>query len=144
MSQVKVSPSTLQGAVAIPPSKSDVHRAIICAALSKGVSTLFPVELSNDIKATISCIEALGGKTEYVNKKLTVDGSDMFKSKTATLNCIESGSTLRFFVPVTALGGVMPLLLAKADFQKDQLAFILTLYQKLVLPAKLKVVYHLK
>lgn len=106
MSQVKVSPSTLQGAVAIPPSKSDVHRAIICAALSKGVSTLFPVELSNDIKATISCIEALGGKTEYVNKKLTVDGSDMFKSKTATLNCIESGSTLRFFVPVTALGGV--------------------------------------
>ena len=106
MSQVKVSPSTLQGEVLIPPSKSDVHRAIICAALSKGVSTLFPVDLSNDIKATISCIEALGGKTEYVDKKLTVDGSDMFKNKTATLNCNESGSTLRFFVPVTALGGV--------------------------------------
>ncbi len=106
MSIVKYLPFTPSGSVTAPPSKSDVHRAIICAALSKGVSTISPVALSNDIKATIGCIEALGAKTHIENDVLTVDGTELFSNKTATLDCGESGSTLRFFIPVAAVGEV--------------------------------------
>lgn len=106
MSLVKYLPFTPSGSVTAPPSKSDVHRAIICAALSKGVSTISPVALSNDIRATIGCIEALGAKTHIENNVLTVDGTELFSNKTATLDCGESGSTLRFFIPVAAVGGV--------------------------------------
>lgn len=106
MSIVKYLPFTPSGSVTAPPSKSDVHRAIICAALSKGASTISPVALSNDIKATIGCIEALGAKTHIENNVLTVDGTELFSNKTATLDCGESGSTLRFFIPVAAVGGV--------------------------------------
>lgn len=106
MSIVKYLPFTPSGSVTAPPSKSDVHRAIICAALSKGVSTISPVALSNDIKATIGCIEALGAKTHIENNVLTVDGTQLFSNKTATLDCGESGSTLRFFIPVASVGGV--------------------------------------
>lgn len=106
MPNVVFSPFTPNGTVTAPPSKSDVHRAIICAALSKGKSIISPVALSNDIKATIGCVEALGAKASIENNILTVDGTDMFKNKTALLDCGESGSTLRFFVPVAAAGGV--------------------------------------
>lgn len=106
MSIVKCLPFTPSGSVTAPPSKSDVHRAIICAALSKGVSTISPVALSNDIRATIGCIEALGAKTHIENDVLTVDGTELFSNKTATLDCGESGSTLRFFIPVAAVGEV--------------------------------------
>ena len=106
MPNVKYLPYTPSGTVAAPPSKSDVHRAIICAALSGGVCTITPVALSNDIKATIGCVEALGAKTSIEKDVLTVDGTDIFKNKTATLDCIESGSTLRFLIPVAAAGGM--------------------------------------
>ncbi|MCH5300090.1 MAG: 3-phosphoshikimate 1-carboxyvinyltransferase [Ruminococcus sp.] len=106
MSQAIITPSILKGEVTIPPSKSDVHRAIICAALSFGKSTISPVVLSNDIKATIACINSLGAKTQLEDNVLTVDATDMFKNKKAVLDCGESGSTLRFFVPVAAMGGV--------------------------------------
>ena len=106
MTKVKYSPFVPNGTVSAPPSKSDVHRAIICAALSRGICTISPVALSNDIKATISCVEALGAKTKIENNVLTVDGSNIFSNKTATLDCGESGSTLRFFVPIAAAGGV--------------------------------------
>ncbi len=105
MSIVKISPSQLGGEVTVPPSKSDVHRAIICAALSGGTSTIAPVALSNDIKATIGCIEALGAETKIEDGVLTVDASGVFKNKKVRLDCGESGSTLRFLVPVAALGG---------------------------------------
>lgn len=106
MPNVIYSPFLPSGEVTVPPSKSDVHRAIICAALSKGISKISPVALSNDIKATIGCIEALGANTHLENNTLTVDGTGIFSNKTATLDCCESGSTLRFFIPVAALGGV--------------------------------------
>lgn len=103
---IVLSPSKLNGTVTAPPSKSDVHRAIICAALSGGVCEIAPVALSQDIKATIGCVEALGAAAEIKDDKLIIDGSGVFKKKTAVLNCGESGSTLRFFVPVAAAGGI--------------------------------------
>ncbi len=106
MSVVEITPSILGGEVTVPPSKSDVHRAIICAALSMGKCKISPVALSNDIRATIGCIEALGAKTAINGDTLTVDSSNIFKNKTALLDCGESGSTLRFFVPIAAAGAV--------------------------------------
>lgn len=106
MSNVTFAPFVPSGTVAAPPSKSDVHRAIICAALSKGVCTISPVALSDDIKATIGCVEALGATTTIENNILTVDGTGMFQCETAVLDCHESGSTLRFLIPVAAAGGV--------------------------------------
>lgn len=99
-------PFTPCGTVKAPPSKSDVHRAIICAALSKGVCTISPVALSEDIKATIRCVESLGASSKIDGGVLTIDGSRMFENKTARLDCGESGSTLRFMIPVAAAGGV--------------------------------------
>lgn len=106
MSDVLYRPFVPGGAVTAPPSKSDVHRAIICAALSKGISKIAPVALSNDIKATIGCIKSLGAEAEIEGTTLTVDGTHIFENKKAVLDCGESGSTLRFFIPVAAAGGV--------------------------------------
>ena len=105
MDNVIIRPFKPSGEVFAPPSKSDAHRAIICAALSRGKCTVSPIALSNDIKATIQCVEALGAKTEINGSILTVDGTEMFKNKTAVLDCGESGSTLRFLIPVAAAGG---------------------------------------
>lgn len=106
MSDVKFSPFIPNGTVNVPPSKSDVHRAIICAAMANGVSRISPVALSNDIKATIGCIKALGADAVLENNVLTVDGTNMYKNKTALLDCGESGSTLRFFIPIAAVGNI--------------------------------------
>ena len=106
MSDVKFSPFIPSGTVNVPPSKSDVHRAIICAAMANGVSRISPVALSNDIKATIGCIKALGAEAVLENNVLKVDGTNMYKNKTALLDCGESGSTLRFFIPIAAVGNI--------------------------------------
>lgn len=106
MSDVKFSPFVPNGTVNVPPSKSDVHRAIICAAMANGVSRISPVALSNDIKATIGCIKALGADAVLENNVLRVDGTNMYKNKTALLDCGESGSTLRFFIPIAAVGNI--------------------------------------
>ena len=103
---VTLNPFVPNGTVCAPPSKSDAHRAIICAALSGGVCTIAPIALSDDICATISCVEKLGAVTKMENGTLTVDGTDVFSKKHATLDCGESGSTLRFLIPVAAVGGV--------------------------------------
>ncbi len=106
LSKVRVSPCRLNGMVSVPPSKSAAHRAIICAALSYGKSIVSPVELSEDIKATINCMKNLGADISLVGNSLYIDGSDTLNCKAAKLDCNESGSTLRFLVPVAAAGGV--------------------------------------
>ncbi len=103
---VTMKPFQANGTVFAPPSKSDAHRAIICAALSGGVCTIAPIALSDDIRATIGCVEALGAASKIENKTLTIDGTGVFSNKTATLDCGESGSSLRFMIPVAAAGGV--------------------------------------
>lgn len=106
MNNVNIEPSQLKGTVCIPPSKSDVHRAIICAALSKGKCVISPVDLSEDIKATIGCVETLGAKVNITDGVLTIDGSEMFKENYYEIFCNESGSLLRFIIPVVSAFGV--------------------------------------
>ena len=106
MSDITISPGSISGEVTVPPSKSDVHRAIICAALAKGISRIEPVAFSQDILATIDCVRALGADVTVSGDSITVDGSSTFDNKHAQLDCRESGSTVRFFIPVAAAGGV--------------------------------------
>lgn len=106
MSSIKVTPSALSGRVCIPPSKSAVHRALICAALAKGVSRISPVDFSNDINATIECIKALGAEVNKEGNTIYIDGTETFSVKKCNMPCCESGSTLRFFIPIACAGGV--------------------------------------
>ena len=100
---VKYRAFTPCGTVNIPPSKSDVHREIICAALSRGKCRVAPVALSNDIRATIGVIEAMGAKTQIESGVLTIDGTEIFEKDNLTIDCGESGSALRFFIPSSNL-----------------------------------------
>lgn len=113
MSSVRVMPTNFNGEVTLPPSKSDVHRAILCAALSKGKSVISPVDLSQDILATIDCAKALGAKITVEGDTAYVDGTNLFENNEAVLDCRESGSTLRFFIPVAAVGGVKTTFIGK-------------------------------
>lgn len=104
--KVKVSPEILRGTVSVPPSKSAAHRAIICASLARGKSIIRPIDLSNDINATIDCMRKLGADITVDGDTLTVDGTNVFNMGKTILDCGESGSTLRFLIPVAAAGGV--------------------------------------
>lgn len=102
-----IQPAKLSGTVNIPASKSVAHRMIICAGLSKGISTITGVNFSNDIYATIHAMEALGASFEIVDSTIIVTGlGDRLIKKTADISCIESGSTLRFLIPIAAALGV--------------------------------------
>lgn len=102
--KVTISPSVARGAVAAPASKSVAHRMMIGAALAEGTSVLRGVADSQDMLATLDCIAALGAAYEKDGDVLTVHGvgGDLSRS-TGTFSCRESGSTLRFFVPVALL-----------------------------------------
>lgn len=101
--KVKVSPSKVSGSVSIPSSKSMAHRAIICASLAQGKSKVSNITYSKDIDATISCMESLGAKIQKYDTYCTVEGTDFHVEKEITCNCNESGSTLRFLIPVASL-----------------------------------------
>lgn len=105
MGNIIISHSEYNGAVNSVPSKSDAHRAIICALLSRSKCKISPIILSNDIKATIGAVSALGAKCETVGNTLYVDSSGEL-NKTAHIDCFESGSTLRFMLPVAAALGI--------------------------------------
>ena len=100
---IRIEKGYANGTVAAPPSKSYAHRLLICAALAQGVSTIRGIALSEDILATIDCIEALGGKVTLEGTTCKVEGVAGRKSEPDDLpvyNCRESGSTLRFFIPI--------------------------------------------
>ncbi len=101
---VTINKSRATGVVAAPPSKSMAHRALICGALSGG-SQIKNIEYSNDISATLDCLEALGAKIEKSKNTITLGGLNPFLSRSATLDCRESGSTLRFLIPLCMLSG---------------------------------------
>lgn len=99
-----ITPSTIQGKVTIPPSKSMSHRAIICASLAKGQSVINNVAYSDDIKITIEGMRQLGAKIEIKEDSVIIQGiQDFMQLKDSTIFCKESGSTLRFFIPIFSL-----------------------------------------
>lgn len=93
-------PCTLNGSVNAPPSKSMAHRLLIGAALSKEKCVISGVDFSEDILATIDCLKALGAEIHIENDTVTVNAERFMNPVSTVLNCRESGSTLRFFIPL--------------------------------------------
>lgn len=102
---IKIIPGKLSGSVVIPPSKSLSHRALICAALADGESLVSNVMLSQDIAATIEALEAIGARFVKDGDTVAVQGIRT-PPRQADIRCRESGSTLRFLVPLAAALGV--------------------------------------
>lgn len=95
-----IKPTKLKGDVVIPPSKSLAHRAIICASLAQGRSVVSNVSMSDDIIATVECMRNLGANIISHGDKLEVVGIDKRLDRELTFDCNESGSTLRFMLPI--------------------------------------------
>ena len=103
---VTIIPTKLKGTVTPPPSKSQAHRVLIAAALSDGKSVISNVAFSQDIEATMRCLEHLGAAFERDGDTVTVRGvganamSPLRRMASPQLDCGESGSTLRFLIPI--------------------------------------------
>ncbi len=102
---VAITPRLLSGEVRVPPSKSVAHRLIICAALARGKSVISNVSCSKDIEATVNAMSALGAKIEINGDSAIIFGIEN-PSDSAQIDCCESGSTLRFLIPIAAALGV--------------------------------------
>ena len=101
---ITLKPGARAGELTIPSSKSAVHRLLICAALGKGETVLKLNGLSKDILATAACLRALGADIEIEETHIRIRAIREGKQN-AVLPCGESGSTLRFLLPVAgALG----------------------------------------
>lgn len=93
-------PSRLHGRIEAPASKSMAHRYLIGAALSGHPCRLTGMDLSEDILATMDCLRALGAAVTVDGDGVTVDGQGFMQVDRPVLECRESGSTLRFFLPL--------------------------------------------
>lgn len=100
---ISIKPQKLRGTVSVPPSKSMAHRAIICASLAQGKSVITNIEYSKDIQATISAMKALGTMILEHDDYLEIDGTTTFLRNNVDIDCCESGSTLRFMVPISII-----------------------------------------
>lgn len=99
-----INKSRAVGTITAPPSKSMAHRNLLCAALSER-STVFNVEYSQDILATLDSLKALGANIEINGSTVNIGGFYPEKVKGTALDCGESGSTLRFILPLCLLSG---------------------------------------
>lgn len=106
---IEITPRALSGSVNSVPSKSYFHRALICSALSdERVKINYSGVISEDIQATINCLEAIGASIIIDKTSIIVEPIRHMPNDNAPIqiNCEESGATLRFLIPVlTALGG---------------------------------------
>ena len=101
----KILPSIVKGVVIPPASKSEAHRALICAALSNKETTIYGNLCGDDIEATINCLRALGAEFVRDNNKVIVKPIDK-NIKAVTMFANASGSTLRFMLCVCAMLGI--------------------------------------
>lgn len=102
---ITVKSAKLKGDVDVIDSKSEAHRKLICSLLGFGKTTIECKNSSEDIKATIACLKSLGAEVLQDENKIFID-SEKKLNETAVLNCRESGSTLRFFIPIACALGI--------------------------------------
>jgi len=107
---LRIEPKKLAGRIFIQPSKSMAHRLIICALLAQGTSQIDNVVLSDDLKATLGACEALGAKisiedsSDFINRKrVIITSSGEISVINPVIDCIESGTTARFIMPISRL-----------------------------------------
>ena len=102
---ITISPKRLEGSIAVIPSKSQAHRILICAAFADGPTFIRCPETSRDMDATCDCLSALGADIRRTEAGYLVFPVAQLPEK-AVLNCWESGSTLRFLLPIVGALGV--------------------------------------
>lgn len=102
---IEISAAHLEGHIAVPSSKSELHRALIIALLTPQTTRIEARGISDDVRVTIGCLEALGARVSVEDGVIEITGPDQFP-QSAVLECGESGSTLRFFLPLVAALGV--------------------------------------
>ena len=104
--QITIQPDrNIDGVIIAPPSKSMAHRAVLCAALAKGTSHIRNLEFSKDIAATLAAAGQLCARVTTGGNDAVVEGLGRFLSVEAPVDCCESGSTLRFLIPLASLTG---------------------------------------
>lgn len=109
---ITISPGKLSGSVTAIPSKSQGHRLLICAAFADGQTLLHCPETNRDMEATADCLRSLGAQIRREESGYVITPLSC-PPKKALLNCRDSGSTLRFLLPVAAALGV------EATFQME-------------------------
>ena len=102
---ITIHPRPLRGEIQVIPSKSIAHRYLICAAFADNATTLICPETNRDIEATVDCLNALGADIRRTDSGYEIIPIASLPEK-ATLNCCESGSTLRFILPIVGALGV--------------------------------------
>ena len=121
-----ITPSRLGGAVNAPPSKSAAHRLTLCAALAHGTSRISPIAPTEDMHATIQAAAALGATLKQRESTLLTQGvGGAAPAADALLDCGESGSTLRFFIPVAATLGASAVFTGRGRLPKRPLTPLL-------------------
>ena len=102
---ITITPRPLKGDITVIPSKSQAHRLLICAAFADAPTDLICPDTNRDIEATVDCLYALGASITRTDSGYSV--FPMGKAPaSAVLNCCESGSTLRFMLPIVGALGV--------------------------------------
>lgn len=102
---ITITPGKLSGNISAIPSKSQAHRLLICAALSDNDTDLICPDTNRDIEATADCLRALGADIQRTDTGYTISPIRQ-APQTAILNCCESGSTLRFMLPIVGALGI--------------------------------------
>ena len=102
-SRIKLFPTKIKGDIIVPSSKSMTHRALICASLAKGKSVISNVMMSEDIQTTMNAMKQIGAKFEVDGSTVTVTGVKKLKYNNNPVFCNESGSTIRFLIPIFSL-----------------------------------------
>lgn len=102
---ITIHPGKLFGTLTAPPSKSIAHRVLICAAFADNSTTLLCSETNDDVEATADCLEALGAQILRTHTGYFVTPAKNIPNS-VYINCKESGSTLRFLLPVIGALGV--------------------------------------
>lgn len=116
--KIEIKPEETGGDIYIPPSKSISHRAIIAASLANGTSRIDHVLLSEDVKATLEAIRLFGAEIEVEQESedlftLFITGTPNPETNDALIDCEESGSTLRFLIPIIAIDADNTVLIGK-------------------------------
>ena len=100
----EIKKSYLSGEAYVPASKSMAHRLLICAGLSNGTSIIKKVTFSEDILATLDCLSVMGAEYKINENTVKIKGvGNIIQDGEKEFDCRESGSTLRFFIPLLLL-----------------------------------------
>ncbi|MEJ2280504.1 MAG: 3-phosphoshikimate 1-carboxyvinyltransferase [Candidatus Bathyarchaeota archaeon] len=122
---------SISGSVSAPPSKAYTHRMLIASSLSNGVSKVLNPLVSEDTQATLRAVNAFGVKTEINENYWTIYGQESVTTPSDVVDCRESGSTLRFMIPVAALASGPSSFLFGASFENRPITPLLRSLQDL-------------